>query len=285
MNTVSTDVPDKTAKDEEITSSLPITQNLKWGYIFSLIIVLLTAIAALGGIFYTDTIYPTEELGQSFVANDVVTLFLGLPILLISMWLTRRGKLVGLLFWPGAIFYGLYNYTIYLFGAPLTVMYPFYLAIVTLSIYTTIGLVASIAPAPVKQRIEGHVPVKGTAVPLIGLGLLFILRALGLMGDAIANGTALSGPELGLLVADFIACAAWIIGGVMLWRQQALGFVTSTGLLFSTSMLFVGVIAVLLLQPLISGGALPIVDIAVLFIMGLICFVPFVLNLRGVLKS
>ena len=28
--------------------------------------------------------------------------------LLVSMWLTRRGKLIGLLCWPGALFYVLY---------------------------------------------------------------------------------------------------------------------------------------------------------------------------------
>ena len=266
-------------------SKLPVRNNLKAGYLVSALIVLCTAIAAIAGIFYTDQIYPTTEARQAFIANDVVTLFIGLPILLISMWLTYRGKLIGLLFWPGAIFYGLYNYTTYLFGAPLTIMYPLYLIIVTLSIYTTIGLIATIRAEPVKQKLTGHVSEKLSSGPLIGLGVAFGMRALVILVTATIDQTSLPGPELGLLVADFIACAAWVIGGIMLWRRQALGYVTGPGLLFSISMLFIGVIAILLLQPIISAGPLLVMDILVLSIMGLICFVPFVLYVLGVIKS
>ena len=45
--------------------------------------------------------------------------------------------------WPGALLYGLYNYVAYLFGAPHTAVYPLYLFIVTLSLYTLIALVAA----------------------------------------------------------------------------------------------------------------------------------------------
>ncbi len=285
VNSVSTELPTQAENEEILPLNLPITQNLRLGYLSSTLIVILTATTAIAGMLYADTIYPTEELEQSFMANDVVTLFLGLPLLLLSMWLTHRGQLVGLLFWPGAIFYGLYNYTIYLFAIPLTIMYPVYLLIVTVSIYTTIGLVAAIDGKVVKQRIQNSVPLKIAAAPLIGFGCLFMLRTIGVMGNAISTQTNLSGTEFGLLVADFIACAGWIIGGILLWRRQPLGYVGGVGLLFSTSMLFVGVIAVLLLQPIISGGALLVIDIVVLLIMGLICFVPFLLYLRGVIKS
>jgi hypothetical protein len=234
---------------------------------------------------YPNSFYTGEELQQAFITNDVVTLFIGVPILLISMWLARRGKLIGLLFWPGAIFYGLYNYTIYLFGAPLTIMYPLYVVIVTLSLYTTIGLVATIRGEVVKQKLAGYVSEKLSSGPLIGLGFAFGVRALFIMVDAAINQTSLPEPELGLLAADFIACAAWMIGGVMLWQRQPLGYVSGTGLLFSTSMLFIGLIAILLLQPIVSGGPLPVMDIVVVSIMGLICFVPFVLYVRGVVKS
>jgi len=267
------------------TNELPVKNNLRMGYLFTSLIIIFTAIVAVAGIFFSDEIYLSAEAGHSFIANDVVTLFIGLPILLISMWLTHRDKLIGLLFWPGAIFYGLYNYTIYLFGAPLTIMYPLYLIIVTLSLYTTIGLVASIQGEPVKEKLTGHVSERISSVPLIFFGFIFGLRAIGLIASAAIEQEPLPGPELGLLVADFIACTAWLIGGILLWRRHALGYVAGTGLLFSTSMLFIGVIAVLLLQPIISGGPLLMMDVVVLAIMGLLCFVPFVLYVRGVVKS
>jgi hypothetical protein len=48
--------------------------------------------------------------------------------------------------------------------------------------------------------------------------------------------------------------------------------------------LFVGLIAFLLLQPLLTAAAFAPVDVVVTLILGLICFVPFGLFLRGVLS-
>ncbi len=88
-----------------------------------------------------------------------------------------------------------------------------------------------------------------------------------------------------MLVTDFIICPAWIIGGWLLWRRQALGYVSGAGLLFQASMLFIGLIMILLLQPIISGTALMIADIFVVLVMGLICFIPFALFVLGIVKA
>jgi hypothetical protein len=226
-----------------------------------------------------------EQAQDSDLANDVVNLFIGLPILLGSMWLARRGKLIGLLFWPGALFYGLYNYLAYLFGMPFNVMYPLYLVIVTLSIYTTIGLVATVDGEAVKGRLAGHVPERLAGGVLIGFGILFMLRVFVVMAGSLSNQTPIAGSELGLLVADFIFSGALLIGGILLWRRQALGYVGGTGLLFQASMLFIGLIAFMILQPFLSDAPFLPLDVIVVFAMGLVCFIPFALFLRGVVKS
>jgi hypothetical protein len=164
-------------------------------------------------------------------------------------------------------------------------MYPFYLVIVTLSIYTIIGLVASIDGEVVKLRLTGHVPVRLAGGTLIGFGSTFALRVIWMMADALANKTLIAGSELGLLVADFIFSAALLIGGILLWRRQALGYVGGTGLLFQASMLFVGLIAVLILQPILSEEPFLLIDVIIVFGMGLICFIPFALFARGVARS
>ncbi len=283
--TTSTDLPEHAQGSDFPAIGLPLKYNLRWVYLLSLLIVLLTAIASITALLFPDRIYPTAELRQSFLANDVVNLFVGLPILLVSMWLTRREKLVGLLFWPGALFYGLYNYLVTLFGTPFNVMYPIYLVIVTLSIYTTIGLVAGIDGEAVKGRLTGNVPERLAGGVLTGFGILFMLRVFAVMAGALANQTPIAGSELGLLVADFIFSGALLIGGILLWRRQALGYVGGTGLLFQTSMLFIGLIAFLILQSILSDAPFVLLDVIVVFGMGLICFIPFALFLRGVVKS
>jgi hypothetical protein len=266
-------------------TALPVVHDLKIVTLVSLLIALLTAGASVAGLLFRDQIYPSDALQESFVANDVVNLALGLPILLGSMWLARRGRLVGLLFWPGALFYGFYNYLIYLLAVPFDAMYVLSMIIVTLSLYASIGLVASIDGLAVKERLEGHVPERLAAVILAVFGLLFMLLATSGIAAGLANGDDLAGPDLALQTTDFIVCFAWIIGGVLLWRRQALGYVSGTGLLFQASMLFVGLLVVLLLQPLLSDGPLALTDIVTVAVMSLVSFIPLGLFVRGVSRS
>jgi len=259
--------------------------RLSFIYASSIVIAVLMTIASIAGLISRGTIYPTEELIQSFVPNDVVNLFIGLPILLSSMWLTRRGKLIGPLFWMGALFFVFYNYIGYVFAAPLTWTFILYLLLAVLSSYTFISLIASINGENVSQGLNGAVPEKFAGSVLVGLGLLFMLRVIGVLAGAIFSDTDLPRTELAVNIADFFISPAWIIGGIQLWRRQAFGYVTGLGLLFQGSMLFVALIIFLLLQPLLTSAPFAIVDVIVVFVMGLICFTPFGLFIRGVSSS
>lgn len=137
---------------------LPINNNLTLIYVLSLLIAVLTAAGSIAGIVYRTDVYPTEKLLGSSVANDILNLALGVPILLGSMVLAWRGKLIGLLFWPGALLYILYNEIGYTFSLPLSGVFPLHLALVPLCAYTVIGLVAAIDEQAVQQRLAGTVP-------------------------------------------------------------------------------------------------------------------------------
>jgi hypothetical protein len=70
-------------------------------YLVSIFIGILVLVASACSLLNPAKIYPTEALHQMFFANDVVNLVIGLPLLLGSLWLSWRGKLLGLLFWLG----------------------------------------------------------------------------------------------------------------------------------------------------------------------------------------
>lgn len=284
-NTVPSDLAEEGERIRTRSSLLPAIYGLRPFYFASLLIALLTAAASVAGLLYQTEIYPTDELRQSFVVNDVVNLLLGLPILLGSMWLAWRGHLVGLLFWPGALFYGLYNYLVYLLGMPFNVMYPVYLVVVTLSVYATIGLVANIDGPAVKRQLSNRVPERLAGAILAVFGVLFMLLAASGIASGLVDENEIARPEVALMTVDFLVCFAWIIGGALLWRRLALGYVSGTGLLFQASMLFVGLIAILLLQPLLSDAPLAVADILTTLAMSLVAFVPFGLFLRGVTRS
>jgi hypothetical protein len=270
---------------QERPGSLPVRQKLTLAYILSFIVALIMGAVSIAGLIYRSGVYPTGELLRAFVSNDVVNLFIGLPILLGSMWVAQRGKLIGLLCWPGALFYVLYNYIVYVFAMPLNAAFLLHLALVMLSAYTIIFLVAAIDGNAVQQKLVGAIHERVSGGILAGLGLLFFLRAAGVMIGALTSHVPMAGADFALNTADFLITPAWIIGGVLLWWRKELGYVAGLGLLYQASMLFIALITVLLLQPVFSDQPFVLSDIVVVFGMGLICFIPFVLFVRGVMAK
>jgi len=264
---------------------LPVKHDLIIVYVLSLVGAILMAVVSLGGLLYPSTFYPTDELLQSFFANDVVNLLIGLPILLGSMWLVRHGKLVGLLLWPGALLYVLYTYIAYVFGIPFSLLTFVYLVLVLVSTYCVFDLLKSIDRKSVQERISEGVPVRTAGGVLIVFGVLFTFRAFSMIADASTNQTMLPSSELGVLIADIVISILFVAGGSLLLRRSSLGYVSGLGLLFVGSMLFIGLIMVLLLQPVLTDATFVPVDVIVVFIMGLICFIPFGVFARKVVAS
>ena len=267
---------------QDKNATLPVKHSLAWLYSLSFLIAALVTVVSIAGIKYHASIYPNEELVRALVPNDAVNLLIGLPILLGSLWLTWRGRLIGLLLWPGALFFASYSYLPYLFTVPLNWAFLFHLTIVTLSVYTLIGLFACIDGQAVQQKLAGAVPERLAGGVLAGLGLLFSLRVIGMSINAFAGGGPLTQAEFATNVADFLTMPAWIAGGILLWRRREFGYAAGLGLLFQGSMLFIALIVLLLLQPIVSTASLAVNDIVVVSIMGLICFIPFALFARGV---
>ena len=160
---------------------LPLKYDLRILYTLSLVIALMVIITSVIGVLYQEKIYPTENLLHTFVPNDTLNLLAGLPFLLISIWLTWRGKLIGLLCWPGAIFYMIYVYFPYIICVPFNILFLPYLILFSLSIYTLIGIIVSIDGTDVSNQVSDTVPAKISGGILIGLGVLIILRQTGLI--------------------------------------------------------------------------------------------------------
>jgi hypothetical protein len=254
-------------------------------HLLSLIVAVLMGLLSMAGLITPERIYPFEESRQTFIPNDLVNLVIGLPILLGSIWLARRGALIGLLLWPGALLYVVYNYTAYLFGSQFGWSTAGYLALVLLSTSAIYILLGNMDQEAVKEELTGVVPAKTAGWVLTGFGLLFLFRALGLFVSAGIGQTALPVSEIGVLSADLVLAVIWIAGGVTLLRKLPIGYVSGLGLLFVGSMLFIGLILFLLLQPILTEVPFDPVSVIIIFLMGLICFLPFGLFVRGILST
>jgi hypothetical protein len=264
-------------------NNLPIKHNLKIIYAFSLIISGLMALASIAGILFPSTLYPTDELLRNFLSNDVVNLLIGLPIMLISILLTIRKKLLGLLLWPGSLLFVIYNYMIYILAIPLNWAVLLYLALITLSLYTIMKLLTIIDGKKIQHNLTGVVHERISGAILFAMGLLFMLQAIGAMIEPVINQVHITRLELAVHVSDFLISPALVIGGILLWRRREFGYVSGLALLFQASMLFIGLIVFLIVQPLLTTSPFLLVDVLVVCIMGLICFIPLALFIRGIM--
>jgi hypothetical protein len=262
-------------------ASLPITRRLTIVYTLSLAIAVLMAVVSVASLVYQTALYPTEELRNWLVANDLFNLVVGLPLLLISMWLARRGKLIGLLLWPGALFYVLYVYVAYVIGVPLGALFLLHLLLATMSGYSLIGLVASIDGDRVRQKLEGTVPARTSAVILLALGALILLREIALVFSAVTSQSSVEPQELAQWIDDFAVALPVLFGvGVELWRRRALGYLGGAGLLLAY-----GVLSLSLIPTMVLASTVDVGGIVVVAIMAALCFVPFAFFVRGSIRS
>ncbi len=250
-------------------------KNLLW---ITPVLTLLVALLASAGLIFPITIYPTEALSEAFLANDLVNLILGIPVLLLPLLLARRGNLTGRLLWPGAFAFVLYNSAAYVVGLPLGWLTAAYSLQCVLSLVGMVTALQSLAPLAnmVVEKLDGKTPAKLTGIFLIAFGLLFMIRALAVILPALAGGDSLPAAE----TADFIISPLWIAYGLLLFRRKPMGFAAALAWLYEASMLFLGLILFLLLQPLMTAVPFMLVDVLVVLAMGLFFFVPFVLFLR-----
>ena len=133
-----------------------------------------------------------SPLVQVSQGGDAANLILGLPVLLGAMWLARRGSLFGLLLWPGALFYALYAYALYLVGAPFDALFFGYVALVTLSAWTLIYIVASIDGEEVRRRLAAA-PARSVGGALVVIAVLAYAGLTGAVISALGSATTKPG--------------------------------------------------------------------------------------------
>ena len=114
---------------------------------------------------------PNAELAQPpsvlvSRAGDLANLLVLVPALLVTSRLARRGSFLGLLLWPGALFYAVYINAVYLLTAPFAVLVFGYLGLVVLAAATVIALLCDIDGAVVRRRLTAA-PAQMTGTVLV----------------------------------------------------------------------------------------------------------------------
>ena len=267
-----------------MTSPSVTKYDLRLAYIASMVVAVGMAAVSLAALVGWDRVYPGIEAKMLplFVGQDALNLVVGLPILLGAMILARRGALIGLLLWPGALFYVAYDYGYYVLGAPYTVFFLPYIGLVTVSMYAAIAVVIGIDSAAVRERMSGVVPVRLVGGFLVAVALLFTSLWTALNLSAAAESSPIDPVLRVVTIMDLsVQLPALLLGGILLWRRAPIGYVVTASLLLQAAAYLAGLSAITLLQEALLGT--PIDPIAVFpgFVIGAVSLAFVAFFVRG----
>ncbi|HLF89726.1 MAG TPA: hypothetical protein VI451_12310 [Anaerolineales bacterium] len=197
----------------------------KPAYTLSLLIAMLAALASAGGLLLKDLYRDNLFVTSAWKGNDIITLFVAVPILVAAMIFARRGSLKAQLVWMGALDYMLYNYAFYLFGAAFNWFFLLYVVLLGLSIFALILGLIDLDVNGISQQVRARTPVKWIAAYMsfvaVGLTVIYVSQSLGFIftGEVPAIVERTGHPtsvvfalDLTLLVPFLALGAIWILG-------------------------------------------------------------------------
>ena len=201
-----------------------VKRDLKFAYVITTLVTILLFVSSIvglvmEGIYGDDPLLLPQLLGQ-----DVVSLALGVPLLVVAMWLTRRGSTRGLLLWAGALFYVVYSYTYYIFGVQFNFLFLVYIAMVSLSLYGLLALLISFATEAIKAQFKDTMPARLIGGFLVAMSLVFALIWLVRIVPKLPGGTIGEVDRLVYVMDLTILLPALCFGGVWLWQRKPWGY-------------------------------------------------------------
>ena len=222
------------------------------------------------GLYRFDT--PVGAIG--FMAGDIITLVLAIPILLAAFTAYRRGALRGGLFLAGALAYFLYAYTSMGFGAAYNNLFLAYTLIFAVSLYGLILTLLSFDVEALPGRFAAGLPHNGIGIFLIVSGVILSLIWLALsIVPALFTNTA--PPEAQYyttfitgIVDIGIVAPALIVSGALMRRRSPAGYLLAATMLIFTCILGAN---------LTAGGVLQVVRGVITIGQAMAFTVPFVI--------
>ena len=200
----------------------------RWPYILSAVLAALMVVQSILGLIFPGQYRDVEWIRATWFGNDWITLVVGVPLLVASLVLARRGSIRGLLLWLGMLGYGAYNYAYYMLGAALNAFFPLYIVPLVLSVVTLILALSRIDVAEIAASFRQKTPVRivGGYLVFVAVGLTFVWMGVW-AAYVIADQPTPVETEAFKLVAALditIMVPALAFGGVLLWRRNAWGY-------------------------------------------------------------
>ena len=206
--------------------------NFTMCYWLSGAIAILLFIATLGGLFLPGLYRDVPYMVVQAQGQDLVSLVIGVPLLVISLLYTMRGSERAQLIWLVTLTYILYTYLTYAFSAVFNEFFLLYVALVALSFFTLVTALLHLDVRQISLHFREKTPVKTVSIYLLAVAFLVflgwmkqIIPALvtGQLPESIALARTPSNPVFVLDLA--LLLPAFCLSAILLWRRKPWGYV------------------------------------------------------------
>ena len=214
------------------------------------------------GLYYNDSV----SMAAQASAQDFVTLAVGLPLLIISLILSNKKSIKGMLMLLGIIGYFLYTYTSYSFLAMYNKFFLFYVILMSLSLFAFINLFKSDIFKDLKNNFSDRFPRKYIGIFNIFMGFCICLLWLGMIIPSIGKAPPVLEhyTTLSIQVLDLgIIVPVAIISGVLLIKNESIGYLLTSIIIIKGITLLLAVVMMLIFMHL-AGVKLSMVE-AIMF--------------------
>jgi len=180
------------------------------------------------GLYFYDTVSIVAQMQ----ANDLITLTVGLPLLIVSAWLAFNGSLRGRLLLTGTLGFFLYTYMSMSMLTAYNALFLVYVALFTLSLYAFILSMLSFDLADLPRHFSPQLPHGWIAGVLFAVGGFLSLAWVGRIVSpllqkqtpALENTTTLVIQAMDLSLIVPLA----ILSGILLLRRSAWGYLLAS---------------------------------------------------------
>jgi len=231
------------------------------------------------GLYYKDSV----SMAPQARAQDIVTLFFGIPLLIISLLLSNKNSIRGKLLLTGTIGYFLYTYASYSFLVTYNIFFLIYVALMSLSFFCFIINFTSPELKCLDKHFKQNFHKKYIGIFTIIIGVVVCFMWLDLIVPSMKNAPTVLEHYTTLVIQaldlGFIAPLA-VISGILLIKNKTLGYLLASIMIIKGTTLLLAVTMMIVFM-VSSGVSVPIMEMLVFPLFAIIC----IFNLFLIQKS
>jgi len=209
----------------------------------------------------------SSEVAIQGIAQDYVTLFIAIPLLLVSLFRARTNSLKGRFFLAGILNYFLVTYLFYMNMAMYNILFLVYIVLTGMSFFAFVLTLLSIGTDKLPDLFKKTVPVKFIGSFLIAnsilIGLLWLSVIIPPLIDksvypqSVHHYTTLT--VQGFDLSLFLPIS--FVGGFLLIKRRKFGYLMATVTLVFLPLLMIALIAKIIAMALAGINVIPVIII------------------------